>query len=264
MVVVKNDIETTLNKQKEYLERIKVFDSPDIYQWVTCKGKYSGFRLSDEFQNSISKIESTNNTIFNIRMASILVVGLIGTLIVSGILPIAFSLLNALILLGVLLMSGSARKLIKRRLGKEDNSPMWDFSSYEEKVYKDLHRLVYVHGEYYRVWYIKYILRKDEQEFIMEEDFNVYVYNKSYHAVSQEDFKTYFYEVEYLIEQALSDRTHWINSLPTARLLTYKEFKTVLETDELVNETKEMDMNIELFERYMKNKDKLQKERYGE
>ena len=264
MVVVKNEIETTLNNQKEYLERIKVFDSPDIYQWVTFKGKRSGFRLSDEFQDAISKTEYINRYIANIRMAGILVVGLIGTLIISGILPIAFSLLNALILLGVLLMSGNVRKIIKKMLGKEDNSPMWDFSSYEDKVYKDLHRLVYVHGEYYRVWYIKYILRKNEQEFIMEEDFNVYVYNKSYHEVSQEDFKTYFYEVEYLIEQALKDRTHWINCLPTARLLTYKEFKTVLETDELVNETKEMDMDIELFERYMKNKDRLQKERYGE
>lgn len=264
MVVIKNEIETTLNNQKEYLERIKVFDSPDIYQWVTFKGKRSGFRLSDEFQDAISKTEYINRYITNIRMAGILVVGLIGTLIISGILPIAFSLLNALILLGVLLMSGNVRKIIKKMLGKEDNSPMWDFSSYEDKVYKDLHRLVYVHGEYYRVWYIKYILRKNEQEFIMEEDFNVYVYNKSYHGVSQEDFKTYFYEVEYLIEQALKDRTHWINCLPTARLLTYKEFKTVLETDELVNETKEMDMDIELFERYMKNKDRLQKERYGE
>src|SRR5699024_6092577 len=42
------------------------------------------------------------------------------------------------------------------------------------------------------------------------------------------------------------------------------EIIDTLKTDELVSKTKDMDMNIELFERYMKNKDRLQKERYGE
>ena len=257
-----NEIETTLAKQRDYLDRVKVFDSPDIYQWLSTKGRE--YKISDEYQSIIRKKESIDDNIFHSRMAGILISGITSTLTLSGVIPIAFCIITALILLGVLLTSNKARTKINKLLGKEDNSPMRILSSYEDKVYKDLHRLVYVHGEYYRVWYIKYILRKNEQEFIMEEDFNVYMYNKSFHEVSQDDFKTYFYEVEYLIEQALRDRSHWINSLSTARFLTYSEFKTVLETDELVSKTKDMDMNIELFERYMKNKDRLQKERYGE
>ncbi|XWX33441.1 hypothetical protein KQUDLBSD_CDS0169 [Staphylococcus phage PG-2021_40] len=80
----------------------------------------------------------------------------------------------------------------------------------------------------------------------------VNLYDNKYHTVVD------------IIESGMTEREHWVNSLPTTRFLTYKEFITIEETSSLVKSVKETDKYITQFEDYMKNKDKLNKERYGE
>lgn len=284
--MLENEFKQVLDKRKEQLESKTVFDSPDWFQWHAYTTEFP-FRYMDlapdrgminkqekQLYNKREKLLDKRYLIaiisFWLLIANTIVWAMLWANGVSIGILLVFTIVFALTT--ILSLTKPIGKLftniVDNSLGYKDNH---NYKFYDSKTklyerYYDLHKLYYVKGEYYRKWYIEYVLGLDTKEFVREDEFSrlimdtvrgnyidgKHLYNSEYHTVVE------------VIESGMSEREHWVNSLATTRFLTYKEFMTIEETSSLVKSVKEKDKYITQFESYMRNKDKLQKERYNE
>lgn len=287
------EINKVIEKQKDYLDQQKVFDSPDKYQWYGVTGEDVNTNTdNDILRNKIKNKNKISSLIFILRMSCIPLVSALSVLAISGVIPFITCPLAVIITITIALTGEKSKFRSKLRTGKRDNSLMENFDFDEKVLYSKLHRLIYVEGEFYRVWYVKYILGLDPKEFSLSDP----VYQKltpslggQYIGKSTANGGSYIYTTEeienmlkkagegkwqlntedetskeinrtnQLLKEARSEREHWINSLSTARFLDYEEFRNIQETDKAIEKAKELDNKVQQFEMYMKNKDKLKK-----
>ncbi|WBF82242.1 hypothetical protein [Mammaliicoccus virus vB_MscM-PMS2] len=280
--MLENEFKQLLDKRKEQLESKKTFDSPDWFQWHTyilqIPGRYTGY--SDAWENSMEqkdklyrKREKLLDISWLLRVISfwlpIINIVLCVVLLANGIsITIPMVTFFVLLLVAVSPKTKLLTNIVDKVLGYNDNHnyKFYDCKGKESKRYSNLHKLYYVNGEYYRKWYIEYVLGLDASEFVREDDFSSLIMDtvKGNYVDGKHLYDNQYHKVVEIIESGMTEREHWVNSLPTTRFLTYKEFMTIEETSSLVKSVKEKDKYITQFEDYMKNKDKLNKERYNE
>lgn len=118
----------------------------------------------------------------------------------------------------------------------------------KKQSYKKLHSLYYKNGEYYRAWYILYVLRENIYDHGYKPCF------PSFYELRTIEYSKMTEEIPKITNQANFERKHWINSLPTTRFLSMKEFKMIQKTERSLEEFKKEDRKIKAFEEYMKNK----------
>lgn len=280
--MLENEFKQLLDKRKEQLESKKTFDSPDWFQWHTYNvhipGRYT--RYSNARENSSEQKDKLyekrekllgipwiiTSVVFWLIMANIV---LCAVLLYNDIsITISMVMFFVLFLVAVFPKTKLLTNIVDKVLGYTDNHnyKLCNCGYYVGKRYSNLHKLYYVNGEYYREWYIEYVLGLDVKEFVIEDDFSKLIMDtvKGNYSDGKHLYDNQYHNIVEIIESGMSQREHWVNSLPTTRFLTYKEFMTIEETSSLVKSVKETDKYITQFEDYMKNKDKLNKERYNE
>ncbi|QYC50867.1 hypothetical protein [Mammaliicoccus phage vB_MscM-PMS3] len=280
--MLENEFKQLLDKRKEQLESKKTFDSPDWFQWhtytVKIPGRYTNY--SNDWEISMEqrgKLYEKREGLLTIPwlLTSIVVWLLIANIILCAVLlfsgisaTIPIVMFFVLLLVAVFPKTKLLTNIVDKVLGYNDNHnyKFYDCKSKVAKRYSNLHKLYYVNGEYYRKWYIEYVLGLDASEFVREDDFSSLIMDtvKGNYVDGKHLYDNKYHSIVEIIESGMSQREHWVNSLPTTRFLTYKEFMTIEETSNLVKSVKEKDKYITQFEDYMKNKDKLNKERYNE
>ncbi|XWX29999.1 hypothetical protein NHYGZSKF_CDS0167 [Staphylococcus phage PG-2021_15] len=283
--MLENEFKQILDKRKEQLESKTTFDSPDWFQWFAYifempyirnelgKAKEQEREAGEQKEKLYRKRERLEDIPFYVTFISfwLLVVNSVLCAIlsfkgVSIVIPMIILVVSLIVV--ILSVTKTTDKVIDKALGYSDNHN-YKLYACKTKVYKkyyDLHKLYYVNGEYYRKWYIEYILGLDAREFVREDEFSRLIMDtvKGNYVDGSHLYDNKYHTVVDIIESGMTEREHWVNSLPTTRFLTYKEFITIEETSSLVKSVKETDKYITQFEDYMKNKDKLNKERYGE
>lgn len=120
------------------------------------------------------------------------------------------------------------------------------------RKYKELHMLFYKDGEYYRAWYINFVLKESAFDY------------QNIHQLEAELKYPYSLDDEYLnnlkshifnMKQGNTDKNHWINSLPTSRFLSFKEVEQINSLKKSLEKLKRNDATIKAFEEYMKQKE---------
>uniref|UniRef100_A0AB39C8E2 Uncharacterized protein n=1 Tax=Staphylococcus phage UHP46 TaxID=3234966 RepID=A0AB39C8E2_9CAUD len=276
------DIKQAIEKRKQYLDSQKVFKSPGKAQWEIYKNerniKPKNFNDSEYSEMIICLLAILGALSFGVSIISFIWVGfmfgLLSLLAVGLVFAVAYYLTEGL------------PKFMK--LPTQDNKFMSlgedSFNDYRLSDYKRLHKLIYVKGEFYRVWYVRYVLGLDENEFTASDSINLmlrgnysqyggttYLHRGISHGIpyveevssepEEEVDEGELDRVRNLLMDADRDREHWLNSLTTTRFLDYDEFLHILDTEKAVEEAKELDSKVSQFEEYMKNKDKLNKKR---
>lgn len=138
---------------------------------------------------------------------------------------------------------------------KRINKKKYEIESISKK-YKELHMLFYKDGEYYRVWYIKYVLK--ESVFDYQNIHQLEAGLKYPYSLDDNILKSHIFNMK----QANTDKNHWINSLPTTRFLSFKEVEQIDDLKKSLEKLKRNDATIKAFEEYMKQKEEKRKERY--
>uniref|UniRef100_A0AAU8GRM3 Uncharacterized protein n=1 Tax=Mammaliicoccus phage MSShimriz1 TaxID=3230127 RepID=A0AAU8GRM3_9VIRU len=265
------DIKKAIDKRKQYLDSQKVFKSPRKVQWDIYRNqRVERGRLLDD-----TDLEIVCGTLGILGLSS-LSVGIVLVILAK----FMFGFLG--ILVGGLLIGLTI--LITKGLPTQDNKfislgdSAFDISRLTK--YSKLHRLIYVKGEFYRVWYVRYVMGLDEKEFERTDTINSLLSGRHHRGTtylhrgisygipyveevaSEEEPDVDGGELERvreLLSDADRDREHWLNSLTTTRFLDYDEFMNILDTDKAVEEAKELDSRVSQFEEYMKHKSKIKK-----
>lgn len=131
---------------------------------------------------------------------------------------------------------------------KKINKKKYEIESISMK-YKELHMLFYKDGEYYRAWYIMFVLRD-----IVSNYQNIYQLDselKYPYSLDDNILKSHIFNMK----EANTEQNHWINSLPTSRFLSFKEVEQIYDLKKSLNELEKNDANIKAFEEYMKQKE---------
>ncbi|XWX32603.1 hypothetical protein LCFBJUUZ_CDS0144 [Staphylococcus phage PG-2021_76] len=265
------DIKKAINKRKHYLDRQKVAKSPSEVQWDIYRNQWvQRERLLDD-----TDLEIVCGTLGVLSLLS-LSVGVVSFILAN----FMFGFLG--ISVGGLLIA--IITLITKGLPTQDNKfiSLGDgaFNSYRMTKYSKLHRLIYVKGEFYRVWYVRYVMGLDEKEFERTDTINSLLSGR-HHTGTTYLHRGISYGIPYieevssepeedvdggeldrvrnLLSDADRDREHWLNSLITTRFLSYDEFMHILDTEKAVEEAKELDSKVSQFEEYMNHKNKIKK-----
>lgn len=268
------DIKQAIEKRKQYLDSQKVFNSPDEFQWRMYKGKE--ITKKPVFQSHDSPLLFAGEIILSVTIfvsgTTGAILNMLGKLLIGSPLLI----LSILLLITLLINTNGIPKFVPTKGNKYNN-----LGAYNHERYAKLHKLIYVKGEFYRVWYVRYILGLDETEFKASDSINLmlrdnysryggttFLHRGISHGIpyvaSEPEVEVDEGEldrVRNLLMDADRDREHWLNSLTTTRFLDYDEFLHILDTEKAVEEAKELDSKVSQFEEYMKNKDKLNKKR---
>ena len=130
---------------------------------------------------------------------------------------------------------------------------------YMSNKYKKLHQLYYKDGEYYRYWFITYVLRENAEDYKSAEELKLM---QTYYYADNKEMKAKLETKILNMKQASIQKNHWINSLPTSRFLSFKEVEQVCDLRKSLNKLKRNDATIKAFEEYMKQKEEKRKERY--
>lgn len=240
---VLDKVQKEIKKSQQELDSYQVVSLPDDKQWemfseyvMDIKDKY--IRFIDFKYNAIKYSQLFLSAVLFFYFIAVDS----GTgMLVTGLLSIFLTI--------VLIPSLHEKKVYKKKYEIESIS----------RKYKELHMLFYKDGEYYRAWYINFVLKE-----------SVFDY-QNIHQLEAELKYPYSLDDEYLsnlkshifnMKQANTDKNHWINSLPTSRFLSFKEVEQVNSLKKSLSELKRNDATIKAFEEYMKQKEEKRKERY--
>lgn len=272
------EINQLIENRKQYLDRQKIAKSPSKVQWDIYRNKEvkeSEFFDSQEFGDTIELLSFIGG-------GTSLFIGVLLFLLKEPIGIVLMPLGLVLLILWIIIdQNVPLRKLIPTR----DNK-LATMSEYRREQYSKLHRLIYVKGEFYRVWYVRYVLGLDEHEFERTDKINK-VLNRTYSwdRLNYRDLHTkvvlgsiddirpdyirtndtgtndkYTEELDKirgLKYSANSDRENWLNGMATTRFLDYNEFMKIIQSEQAVKEVKELDSKVSQFEYYMNNKERF-------
>lgn len=271
------DIKQAIEKRKQYLDSQKVFNSPDEFQWRMYKGKE--ITKKPIFQSHDSPLLFAGEIVLSVTIFVVGFTGFILSMLDKLLIGSPLLALSILLLITLLINTNGIPKFVPTKGNKYNN-----LGDYNKEKYTRLHKLIYVKGEFYRVWYVRYVLGLDENEFKASDSINLmlrdnysryggttYLHRGISHGIPYiEEVASEPEEgvdegeldrVRNLLVDAGRDREHWLNSLTTTRFLDYDEFLHILDTEKAVEEAKELDSKVSQFEEYMKNKDKLSKKK---
>lgn len=269
------EIKQAIERRKKFLESQKVFKSPDKFQWVMYKDR------------EITKkpiLKSHDSPLLFIGKAvlavSTFITGFSGFILnMLGKLLIGYPLLLLCVILFVTFFIGTNG--LPKFVPTKENKYL-RLGGFNHGEYASLHKLIYVKGEFYRVWYVRYVLGLDENEFKASDSINlmlrgnysqyggtIYLHRGISHGIpyveeassepEEEVDEGELDRVRNLLRDADRDREHWLNSLTTTRFLDYDEFLHILDTEKAVEEAKELDSKVSQFEEYMNHKNKIKK-----
>lgn len=267
------EINQLIENRKQYLDRQKVAKSPSKVQWDIYRNKEV---KEGEFFGS-QGLRGVIELLSFIGGGTSLFIGGLLLLLKEPISIVLIPLGLVLLILWIMTdYNAPFRNLIPIKRIK-----FATMSEYRREQYSKLHRLIYVKGEFYRVWYVRYVLGLDEHEFESTDKINR-VLNSTYswdrlsyrdpHTKvvlgSIDDIRTsdmgandkYTEELAKIRElkhSANSDRENWLNGMATTRFLDYNEFMNIIQSEQAVKEVKELDSKVSQFEYYMKNKERF-------
>lgn len=282
-----------IEKREQYLDSKRVFDSPSEEQWIIYKALSSYVKDTKTESKLGEEIKYWSGFL---AVLMLITGGLISIVSIPSSLPFqGIAVISLSIYISYKVELKGIIPTIKHTLGYKRKFPI-NLTPEERGSYRKIHKLVYVKGEFYRVWYIKYVLKLDPSTFVMTDPLYKHLYvpkdrithkgkstfngdNQTRHLYTpdqitellnsvDEDGKVTGYtneenldieeidRVNTLLREAREERDHWINSLTTARFLDYKEFVKIQEMDEAIDKAKELDIKVQQFEEYMKNKSK--------
>lgn len=269
------DIKQAIEKRKQYLDSQKVFSSPDEFQW----GMYKGKEITKKpiFQSHVSPLLFAIENVLGVTIFVVGITGIILSMLGKFLLGYPLIILGLILFVTLLINTYGIPKFVPTKRNKYNN-----LGDYNQRMYARLHKLIYVKGEFYRVWYVRYVLGLDENEFKASDSINLmlrdnysryggttYLHRGISHGIPYIEEVTSEPEVEVdegelhrvrnLLMDAGRDREHWLNSLTTTRFLDYDEFMHILDTEKAVEEAKELDSKVSQFEEYMNHKNKMKK-----
>lgn len=258
------EINQLIENRKQYLDSQKVVKSPSKVQWEIYR--YKRVEPREILDETDLEILFGTLVVLGLSSLSVGVVALILSNFILGFLGILVGVL--LFILALLPIKG---------LPTQDNKLATMSRDRREQCSK-LHELIYVKGEFYRVWYARYVLCLDEREFERTDKINrVLNRERSYSRFGYHDPHTYVSKVyndvddseiydryseeltriRQLKSSANNDREDWLNGMVTTRFLDYKEFMSILKSEKAVKEVKELDSKVSQFEYYMNNKERF-------
>lgn len=265
------ELKQAIERRKKFLESQKVFKSPDKFQWAMYKDRE--ITKKPILKSNDSPLLFIGETVLAV---STFITGFSGFILnMLGKLLIGYPLLLLCVILFVTFFIGTNG--LPKFVPTKENKYL-RLGGFNHREYASLHKLIYVKGEFYRVWYVQYVLGLNVEEFKATDNINImisrrYPYTSGsthylrgishgipYVENTEPDIEVDEGELERvrnLLLDADRDREHWLNSLTTTRFLDYDEFMHILDTEKAVEEAKELDSKVSQFEEYMKHKNKI-------